>query len=197
MPLHAELWAGNIRDLTAARFYSSRNFDWLGFAVGENDGAIDAETFGELKNWINGPKCIAELLGDLSNVETEWIDDLAADKILVDGSNLDLYKNIKTEIIIQLAKQSSVEEIIENIIKYDAVCSNFLIDLSNIPETDLKNLNSKTNDQKIYFNLIDLNKDSIKKEGKFSGYRIEAQLEEETGIMDFSEMTSFLDAIQL
>jgi phosphoribosylanthranilate isomerase len=57
MSLKTKVKAGNITNLSDARYCAGMGVDWLGFPI----DSIDAKTFGEITGWVTGPQFILEL----------------------------------------------------------------------------------------------------------------------------------------
>lgn len=57
MSLKTKVKAGNITNLSDARYCAGMGVDWLGFPCDR----IDAKTFGEITGWVTGPQFILEL----------------------------------------------------------------------------------------------------------------------------------------
>ena len=54
--------AGYIENLTDARYFAAWNVEWIGFHLDENDeDAITIQELQAIKEWIEGPKVIAEI----------------------------------------------------------------------------------------------------------------------------------------
>jgi len=57
MSLKTKVKAGNITNLSDARYCAGMGVDWLGFPI----NSIDAKTLGEITGWVTGPQFILEL----------------------------------------------------------------------------------------------------------------------------------------
>lgn len=81
MPLKTLVKAGNITNLSEARYCAGMGVDFLGITVIRGrPGYLSPELFQEIRGWVSGPKIVAELYGinDISILD-RIIGDYAAD----------------------------------------------------------------------------------------------------------------------
>jgi phosphoribosylanthranilate isomerase len=60
MSLKTKVKAGNITNLSDARYCAGMGVDWLGFPA----DSIDPKTFAEITGWVTGPQFVLELSAD-------------------------------------------------------------------------------------------------------------------------------------
>lgn len=62
MPLKTLVRAGNITNLSDARYCAGMGVDWLGFVVIEGqERYINPKEFQDIRGWVSGPKIIAQI----------------------------------------------------------------------------------------------------------------------------------------
>lgn len=87
MSLKTKVKAGNITNLSDARYCAGMGVDWLGFP----SDRIDAKTFGEITGWVTGPQFILELsAGSIS----ESLGEYSVDFLQIDYTQLKEIQNV-------------------------------------------------------------------------------------------------------
>ena len=117
--------AGHIENLTDARYFAARDVEWLGFHLDENDEeAISIHELNAIKEWVEGPKILAEL-GFLNLASESLLEQLSG----IDGIQISGYSNVSEHIL--HPSQTIIREIV--------IQSNGEIpfDLSNFSENEI------------------------------------------------------------
>jgi phosphoribosylanthranilate isomerase len=81
MSLKTKVKAGNITNLSDARYCAGMGVDWLGFPA----DSIDPKTFAEITGWVTGPQLVLELSADAI---PESLSEYAVDIIQVNYQHL-------------------------------------------------------------------------------------------------------------
>lgn len=87
--------AGHLENLTDARYFAARDVTWLGFDLDENnEDAISIVELNAIKEWVEGPKIIAEV-GFLNTASETILDQLSG----VDGVQLSGFGQVPENVL--------------------------------------------------------------------------------------------------
>jgi phosphoribosylanthranilate isomerase len=117
--------AGHLENLTDARYFAARDVAWLGFDLDENnEEAISTLELNAIKEWVEGPKIIAEV-GFLNPASKTLLDQLSE----VDGIQLSGFGEVPENIL-----HPSQVVIREVVVQNDGTIP---FDLTHFPENEI------------------------------------------------------------
>jgi len=93
MSLKTKVKAGNITNLSDARYCAGMGVDWLGFPA----NTIDPKTFGEITGWVSGPQFVLEI------TDHSLVEEYQVEFVQINCKELDNSIFSKTRLIVVLA----------------------------------------------------------------------------------------------
>lgn len=131
--LKTRIKAGQITNLTDARYFAARGVSWLGFQLDAGgEGHISPQMFSAIKEWVEGPLFVGTFGASTAAEINESAEILKLDMIQVGlFSGLDELKQIKgipiiKEIVVQ--ETSDLTHLESELETYNSVVDSFLLD---------------------------------------------------------------------
>jgi len=131
--LKTQVKAGQITNLTDARYFAARGASWLGFQLDAGGaGQVSPQMFSAIKEWVEGPLFVGTFGASTAAEINETVNLLNLDMIQVGlFSGLDDLKQIKTipvikEIVVQ--EPSDLTHLEQELEAYNTFVDSFLLD---------------------------------------------------------------------
>ena len=137
------VYVSSVNNLSDARYCSGMFVDYIGFNFDENSrNHITIEKFMEIKNWINGPKIVAEFGNSSWSHTQDYLSNIDVDYINI-NYKFKYIKKLKNKLIINIPDLNDVRDNLEIITQnssnlkaiivdqFDDFSSNYIKTLSN------------------------------------------------------------------
>jgi phosphoribosylanthranilate isomerase len=188
MSLKTKVKAGNITNLSDARYCAGMGVDWLGFPA----HAIDPKTFTEITNWVTGPQFILEIDND------SFSEEYPIEFIQTNSNQLSNSAFSKAKLIITLpiADWEKSKELIGN--NKDRVQFVVITHLTGNNQLDGEIIKSMADQVEVFIDL-DSSPYSLEEVLKFeiAGINISGNQELRPGLKDYAELADVLEQLEV
>ncbi len=188
MSLKTKVKAGNITNLSDARYCAGMGVDWLGFPA----NTIDPKTFGEITGWVSGPQFVLEI-ADHTHPEEYQVE-----FIQINCQELENSAFSKARLIVTLAFadwETSKELIRKN---KDRVEFLLVTHLTGDHQNDSEKVKSMSDLVEVYIDLdsAPYSLDDVLKFG-VAGISISGNQELKPGLKDYAELADVLEQLEV
>ena len=192
MSLKTKVKAGNITNLSDARYCAGMGVDWLGFP----SDRIDAQTFGEITGWVTGPQFILELsAGSISESLAEY----SVDFLQIDYTQLKEIQNVSNATFIVKLSLSDWVNAKATISKNIDRISFLLLTDFNKSESSNKDILEEIQSYADIFIELDSCNYTLEEvlDLSVSGIGISGNQELKPGLKDYTELADVLDRLEV
>ncbi len=187
MSLKTKVKAGNITNLSDARYCAGMGVDWLGFPA----KAIDAKTFAEITGWVSGPQFVLEI------DDHTYGEEYQIEFIQINTNEL-ANSNSKARLIVSLAlsEWAASKELIEK--NKDQIEFLLVTHLTGDQQRDSEVIKSMTDLVEVYIDL-DSAPYSLDDVLTFpiAGVNISGNQELKPGLKDYDELADVLEQLEV
>lgn len=188
MSLKTKVKAGNITNLSDARYCAGMGVDWLGFP----SNAIDPKTFAEITNWVTGPQFILEI--DSHSLSDEYpIEFIQTDSKQLGNST---FSKAKLIITLPITDWEKAKELIRT--NKDRIEFLVVSNLTGDHHKDGDMIKSMTDQAEVFIDL-DSSPYSLNEVLKFkiTGINISGNQELKPGLKDYAELADVLEQLEV
>jgi len=187
MALKTKVKAGNITNLSDARYCAGMGVDWLSFPI----DSVNPTTFKEITDWVTGPQFILELTKpeSISNISQYPVD-----TVEISFMNLDLIDQLfpmNWMVIMPLSKWSLAKN---NLLKHKSRIKYLLI---NPDQSDLHLISEIAIHFQVLINQIESHTLNELLTLPIEGINITGQDELRPGLKDFEKLASVLEELEV
>jgi phosphoribosylanthranilate isomerase len=189
--LKTKVKAGNITNLSDARYCAGMGVDWLGFP----SSSVDPKTFAEITDWVSGPQFVLEL--DEQSVQE--LVDYPIEFIQINSTQIDTFQsfpNSRFIIKIDLPAWGTAKEVIKD--KKQQIQFLLVTNLSGNWANDKEVLDAMTNQAEVYIDLeaCPYSLPEILDFG-VAGINIAGNQELKPGLKDYSDLAEVLEQLEV
>ncbi len=187
MPLKTKVKAGNITNLSDARYCAGMGVDWLSFPA----DAVNPTTFKEITDWVTGPQFVLELKQSAS---LDYISQYKITSLEISSDQLDLIDRLPSfEWIITLPLSSwSVRK--NDLIRFKDKISLLVLELDTLDRQAVSDIASHF---KILINQTDKYSLHGLLELPIEGINVTGENELKPGLKDFEKLASILEELEV
>lgn len=187
MSLKTKVKAGNITNLSDARYCAGMGVDWLSFPA----DVVNPVTFKEITNWVSGPQFVLEVT---ETTLVGSITEYAVDTLEIASTQLDLINHFSTmEWMIRLPLSSWGEQK-NKLLPYADKINYLVLELDN---QDLQIIADITAHFKVLINSTDTLELDRLLTLPISGINVAGENELKPGLKDFERLSSILEELEI
>jgi len=180
-----QIKAGNISNLTDARYFAAMGVQWLGFNFRKDEpNALQLEDAKTIQNWISGPTIVAEF----NTIEVDYIFEICH-QLQTNFIQIPDHENLQ-----KLQQDYKIIQVCDNISERKLYAKHVRLPMQSIEQVNA----ALTDHQKIIFKInedIELTKNIIKNAQLWS-IEIQGSNEQEVGLKSYDELNDLMDWLE-
>jgi phosphoribosylanthranilate isomerase len=187
MSLKTKVKAGNITNLSDARYCAGMGVDWLSFPV----NAVNPTIFKEITDWVTGPEFVLEVS---EMMPLQYLGQYPVTTLEISFHQLTLIDQLPAMqwmVTLPLSEWSSIKN---ELIKYkDKICE-LILDLDRLDQHELRDLTTHFNvlvNQSEKYSIVELLNLPIE------GINVTGENELKPGLKDFDKLASILEELEV
>jgi phosphoribosylanthranilate isomerase len=127
--------AGQITNLTDARYFAAREVDYLGFRLEEGvEGFLEPSFMHAIRAWVEGPKITGEFTRATAGLIAESANFFKLDAVQVpaDADMLDVLRHLEQDILVWVPCNAGPEEALQRLSPWKGVAKYVILDFSGV-----------------------------------------------------------------
>jgi phosphoribosylanthranilate isomerase len=187
MSLKTKVKAGNITNLSDARYCAGMGVDWLGFPV--ND--VNPATFKEITDWVTGPAYVLEL-SETTNIDS--IGDYSVSILEISSNQLNLIDRLPFSTMMVKLSLSEWDAQKTELLRFQDKISWLVLEADN---QDLNGLPDIASHFRILINQSDIHTLNDLLTLPVEGINVAGENELKPGLKDFVKLSSILEELEV